>query len=105
MDGSSWYDDIVVDNDYNRDNYKNFVDEDGVSQLLIVVIMMLLCHSFLFYYYYYISISLFFFFLGCGVIHKEVMMNSDRGDRMGWAFGLGLERLAMILFAIPDIRF
>ena len=42
--------------------------------------------------------------LGCGVIHKEVMMNSDRGDRMGWAFGLGLERLAMILFAIPDIR-
>jgi len=31
-------------------------------------------------------------------------MNSDRGDRMGWAFGLGLERLAMILFAIPDIR-
>ena len=23
---------------------------------------------------------------------------------MGWAFGLGLERLAMILFDIPDIR-
>jgi len=23
---------------------------------------------------------------------------------MGWAFGLGLERLAMILFSIPDIR-
>lgn len=23
---------------------------------------------------------------------------------MGWAFGLGLERLAMILFKIPDIR-
>ena len=23
---------------------------------------------------------------------------------MGWAFGLGLERIAMILFSIPDIR-
>ncbi|KTF79461.1 hypothetical protein cypCar_00043233 [Cyprinus carpio] len=23
---------------------------------------------------------------------------------MGWAFGLGLERLAMVLFGIPDIR-
>ena len=43
--------------------------------------------------------------IGCGVIHKDVMMNSDKGnDHMGWAFGLGLERLAMILFAIPDIR-
>ncbi len=25
-------------------------------------------------------------------------------DRIGWAFGLGLERLAMKLFDIPDIR-
>jgi len=23
---------------------------------------------------------------------------------MGWAFGLGLERIAMILYSIPDIR-
>jgi phenylalanyl-tRNA synthetase alpha chain len=23
---------------------------------------------------------------------------------MGWAFGLGLERIAMVLFSIPDIR-
>ena len=23
---------------------------------------------------------------------------------LGWAFGLGLERLAMVLFSIPDIR-
>lgn len=42
--------------------------------------------------------------LGCGVIHEEVLAMSDRGDRRGWAFGLGLERLAMILFEIPDIR-
>ena len=26
------------------------------------------------------------------------------GDKIGYAFGLGLERLAMILFDIPDIR-
>ncbi|KAL7438761.1 hypothetical protein ACHAXH_006242 [Discostella pseudostelligera] len=42
--------------------------------------------------------------LGCGVIHEEVLSMSDRADRRGWAFGLGLERLAMILFEIPDIR-
>jgi len=42
--------------------------------------------------------------LGCGVVHEEVLQMADRGDRRGWAFGLGLERLAMILFEIPDIR-
>lgn len=43
--------------------------------------------------------------LGCGVIHTEVLeMAGVREDRRGWAFGLGLERLAMILFKIPDIR-
>ena len=42
--------------------------------------------------------------LGCGVMHEEVLAMSDRSDRRGWAFGLGLERLAMILFEIPDIR-
>jgi phenylalanyl-tRNA synthetase beta subunit len=25
-------------------------------------------------------------------------------DKSGWAFGLGLERIAMVLFSIPDIR-
>jgi len=42
--------------------------------------------------------------LGCGVIHEQVLDLSKRSDRRGWAFGLGLERLAMILFKIPDIR-
>lgn len=42
--------------------------------------------------------------LGCGVIHDEVMRNAERPQQMGWAFGLGLERLAMVLFKIPDIR-
>lgn len=41
--------------------------------------------------------------LGCGIIHPEVLGNAGvKGT--GWAFGLGLERLAMILFDIPDIR-
>ena len=42
--------------------------------------------------------------LGCGVIHKEVMANALQPHKHGWAFGLGLERLAMVLFGIPDIR-
>lgn len=42
--------------------------------------------------------------LGCGVIHTDVLKNVELGHRHGWAFGLGLERLAMILFSIPDIR-
>ena len=32
------------------------------------------------------------------------MYSGQAADRYGWAFGLGLERLAMVLFAIPDIR-
>ena len=43
--------------------------------------------------------------LGCGVIHPEVLTNAGIQNRTGWAFGLGLERLAMILFKIPDIRY
>eukprot|EP00441_Pelagodinium_beii_P037207 CAMPEP_0197644568 /NCGR_PEP_ID=MMETSP1338-20131121/17498_1 /TAXON_ID=43686 ORGANISM="Pelagodinium beii, Strain RCC1491" /NCGR_SAMPLE_ID=MMETSP1338 /ASSEMBLY_ACC=CAM_ASM_000754 /LENGTH=467 /DNA_ID=CAMNT_0043217987 /DNA_START=60 /DNA_END=1463 /DNA_ORIENTATION=+ len=44
--------------------------------------------------------------LGCGVIHHDVLRNAglDPEKVHGWAFGLGLERLAMVLFSIPDIR-
>lgn len=42
--------------------------------------------------------------LGCGIVHREIVKNAGRGDQPGWAFGLGLERLAMVLFSIPDIR-
>lgn len=44
--------------------------------------------------------------LGCGVIHHDVLRNAglDPEKVHGWAFGLGLERLAMVLFGIPDIR-
>lgn len=42
--------------------------------------------------------------LGCGVVHKDIVKAVGRGNQLGWAFGLGLERLAMVLFSIPDIR-
>lgn len=42
--------------------------------------------------------------LGCGIMRQEILKNSGVTDRMGWAFGLGLERLAMCLYNIPDIR-
>jgi len=42
--------------------------------------------------------------LGCGMIHPTILKNAGRPNDKGWAFGLGLERLAMILFGIPDIR-
>lgn len=38
------------------------------------------------------------------MIHKEVLANANTPLKHGWAFGLGLERLAMVLFGIPDIR-
>jgi phenylalanyl-tRNA synthetase alpha chain len=50
---------------------------------------------------------------GCGMVHPAVFeaVNQSRGDNAydpekwtGFAFGLGMDRLAMILFDIPDIR-
>ncbi|XP_076629404.1 phenylalanyl-tRNA synthetase, mitochondrial isoform X2 [Colletes latitarsis] len=42
--------------------------------------------------------------LGCGIMHQEILTNAGVRERIGWAFGLGLERLAMCLYNIPDIR-
>ncbi|XP_029159396.1 probable phenylalanine--tRNA ligase, mitochondrial [Nylanderia fulva] len=42
--------------------------------------------------------------LGCGIMRQEILQKSGAVDRVGWAFGLGLERLAMCLYNIPDIR-
>jgi phenylalanyl-tRNA synthetase alpha chain len=50
---------------------------------------------------------------GCGMVHPAVFeaVNQSRSDNAydpekwtGFAFGLGMDRLAMILFDIPDIR-
>ncbi|KAG7524537.1 phenylalanine-tRNA ligase, mitochondrial [Solea senegalensis] len=42
--------------------------------------------------------------LGCGVMEQQLLNSAGAGDKLGWAFGLGLERLAMVLYQIPDIR-
>lgn len=42
--------------------------------------------------------------LGCGVTEQDILTRNGRKDSVAWAFGLGLERLAMVLFDIPDIR-
>ena len=50
---------------------------------------------------------------GCGMVHPAVFeaVNKARGNKAydpekwsGYAFGLGMDRLAMILFDIPDVR-
>lgn len=42
--------------------------------------------------------------LGSGLIHPEIMRQCGLGQQVGWAFGMGLERLAMVLYRINDIR-
>lgn len=44
--------------------------------------------------------------LGSGLVHKQVLknLNIDPEIYNGWAFGIGIERLAMVKMGIPDIR-
>lgn len=42
--------------------------------------------------------------LGCGVMEQKILDENYGPGHKAWAFGLGLERLAMVLFDIPDIR-
>lgn len=42
--------------------------------------------------------------LGCGIVRQDLMDAAGLHDKIGWAFGCGLERLSMVLFDIPDIR-
>ncbi|CEP63835.1 phenylalanine--tRNA ligase LALA0_S09e03576g [Lachancea lanzarotensis] len=43
---------------------------------------------------------------GCGLVREQVLLNAgyEKDSTVGWAFGLGLDRIAMLLFEIPDIR-
>lgn len=42
---------------------------------------------------------------GCGVVQQQVLLNAGLDqDKVSWAFGVGLDRLAMLLFGVPDIR-
>lgn len=44
--------------------------------------------------------------LGCGMVHPNVLkaVNIDSDKYMGWAFGMGLDRLAMLRYGIDDLR-
>jgi phenylalanyl-tRNA synthetase alpha chain len=44
--------------------------------------------------------------LGCGMVHPNVLRhcNLDPDEWQGFAFGMGIERLAMLKYNIPDLR-
>lgn len=44
--------------------------------------------------------------LGCGMVHPKVLENCgiDSTKYQGFAFGMGIERLAMLKYGIPDLR-
>ncbi len=44
--------------------------------------------------------------LGCGMVHPKVLENCgiDSTRYQGFAFGMGIERLAMLKYGIPDLR-
>ena len=44
--------------------------------------------------------------LGCGMVHPNVLKacGIDPDEYQGFAFGLGLDRLAMLKYGIPDLR-
>ncbi len=44
--------------------------------------------------------------LGCGMIHPQVMqhVNIDSEKYLGYAFGMGVERLAMLRYGVNDLR-
>ena len=43
---------------------------------------------------------------GCGMVHPNVLRNCgiDPEEYQGFAFGMGIERLAMLKYNIPDLR-
>jgi phenylalanyl-tRNA synthetase alpha chain len=44
--------------------------------------------------------------LGCGMVHPKVLAvcGIDPGRYQGFAFGMGIERIAMLKYGIPDLR-
>jgi phenylalanyl-tRNA synthetase alpha chain len=44
--------------------------------------------------------------LGSGMVHPKVLQNCgiDPGEFQGFAFGMGIERVAMLKYGIPDLR-
>ncbi|MEZ5953309.1 MAG: phenylalanine--tRNA ligase subunit alpha [Hyphomonas sp.] len=44
--------------------------------------------------------------LGCGMVHPNVLRNCgiDPAEHQGFAFGMGVDRLAMLKYGMPDLR-
>ena len=44
--------------------------------------------------------------LGCGMVHPKVLeaVNISPAEYQGWAFGMGIDRLAMLYYGIDDLR-
>nr|ALS04447.1 phenylalanine-tRNA mitochondrial-like isoform X1 [Acartia pacifica] len=42
--------------------------------------------------------------LGCGIMEQQILHEAGITDKVGWAFRPRPERLAMVLYGIPDIR-
>ena len=44
--------------------------------------------------------------LGSGMVHPKVLeaANVDPGEWQGFAFGIGIDRIAMLKYGIPDLR-
>ncbi|MFA6302505.1 MAG: phenylalanine--tRNA ligase subunit alpha [Legionella sp.] len=44
--------------------------------------------------------------LGCGMVHPHVLrsVNISPDEYQGWAFGMGMDRLAMLYYGIDDLR-
>ena len=44
--------------------------------------------------------------MGCGMVHPEVLKASgvDASRYQGFAFGMGVERLAMLRYGVNDLR-
>ena len=44
--------------------------------------------------------------LGCGMVHPKVLktVGIDPEIYQGWAFGMGIDRLAMLYYGIDDLR-
>ena len=44
--------------------------------------------------------------LGCGMVHPKVLENCgiNPDEYTGYAFGMGIDRLAKLIYNIPDLR-
>jgi phenylalanyl-tRNA synthetase alpha chain len=44
--------------------------------------------------------------LGCGMVHPKVLdaCGIDSSEYQGFAFGMGIERIAMLKYGMPDLR-